>query len=520
MVSTDHVTILRFADAAISDIQDINSSFAKGKLKVMYTGENPNGSDFSREVIEAALPSIKNIPIVAHYDAEENMIGGHDMELVNDGDGKMHLRNLTEPCGVVPESTTAFFSQEADVNGVIHNYLVIDPVILWKRQEVYKHIVDDLGGKVDHSMEVSITAYHKNKESAKLIVDSFEFRALCLLEAATPAFAGSELELYSANEFKQKMTEMMAELREAFSLGAETVNAPAQEIDINQNHDTKGGKVLEEKLALLAQYELDAETLGFSLDDFSLDELREKFDAMKEEQAEAERNAKFELSRNLRKAIDDALGEEKIQKPWGPERAYSLEDYDEEAGLVYAHSWEDWNYYSLSYTMDGDAVRIDFASKKRVKLAFVAFVDGDAEPSREIFSRIEELYTSADQAWAEKYSAVETELNQLKESTADYEELKAFKLNAESEQDKAARNAVFEKFEDLNGVEAFEALREDSSAYDLEALENKCFELRGRNGGIAKFSQKEEKAPKIKVVKNDHKNKPYGDLFEIYGTKD
>ena len=38
---------LNYDDASISNIQDLNDSFATGSLKVMYTGENQNGSDFS-----------------------------------------------------------------------------------------------------------------------------------------------------------------------------------------------------------------------------------------------------------------------------------------------------------------------------------------------------------------------------------------------------------------------------------------------------------------------------------------
>ena len=157
----NHLMKLRFDDASITNLEDINPSFASGNLKVMYTGENPNGTNFSKEVIEAALPTIRNVPIVAHYDAEENEIGSHDMEVVADKEGNLRLRNLTEPCGVVPESAEATFTVENDDNGVAHEYLNISPVILWKRQEVYRHIVDDLEGRVDHSMEINVTAYHK-----------------------------------------------------------------------------------------------------------------------------------------------------------------------------------------------------------------------------------------------------------------------------------------------------------------------------------------------------------------------
>ena len=176
---------LRFDDAAISDIEDINPSFAKGDLWVMYTGNNPNGTSFSREVVEAALPTVKNIPIVAHYDKEDNEIGSHDIEIVADKEGGFRIRNLTEPCGVVPESATAEFRMKTDSSGVAHEYLVIAPVILWKRQEVYNHIVNDLDGKVDHSMEINVT--HITKRSTQ------KYSRLIVLSSRHYAFSKVQL---------------------------------------------------------------------------------------------------------------------------------------------------------------------------------------------------------------------------------------------------------------------------------------------------------------------------------------
>lgn len=511
---------LRFDDASITDIEDINQSFATGKLKVMYTGENHNGTDFSKEVVEAALPTIRNVPIVAHYDSEENEIGSHDMEVVADKEGNLRLRNLTEPCGVVPESAVAVFTNEADTNGTMHEYLVVSPVILWKRQEVYRHIVNDLDGKVDHSMEVNVTAFHKNKGSEIVVVDAFEFQALCLLESASPCFAGSELELYSADTFKIKMAEMMAELKEVFSESNLQINTPKTEIDIDHNYFTeKGGRGLDEKMNLLEEYAIDKDTLDFSLDDFSLEELREKFDAIKEERAEAERVAKFELSSNMHKALCDALQEKIVQKSWGAYPLYWLEDFDMDASVVYACNCENYNIYSFPYSMDGDNAVIDFESGKRMKRAFVEYDEGSSDDVvATMFADIEKHYTENETQLSEKYDAVSIELEQLKESTSDIDDLRKFKADTEEAEAEAQRNAVFAQFDDLIGIEAFENLRAKCAEYDLGTIEEKCYAIRGKNGFTAKFSS-EEKAPKIMVAKTEVDNEPYGGLFPKYGVE-
>lgn len=496
---------MRFEDASISNLSELNESFATGRLKVMYTGGNRNGSEFSQEVVEAALPSLKNIPIVANYSTDTNEIGGHDAEVVRDGDS-LRLRNLTEPCGVVPESAAAYFSEEEDTDGVRHNYLVVEPVILWKRQEVFRHISNDLDGKVGHSMEVSISAFHKSEGSDLLTVDAFRFEALCLLESAMPCFEGSELEVFSTDVFRERMEEMMAELKEAFTM----LNPPETEIENKSDLTEKGGRVLDEKLELVKEFGLDAESLEFSLDDFSLEELREKFESMKEPEAapaaeEPEEN--FELNQNIRKAVSDALYAEKIQRPWGEECAYWLEDYDLDAGLVYAQCTQSWNFFAIPFHMDGDAAVLMFENAKRVKPAFVDYVEGGEEERAGMFAQAEE-----------KFAAISQELEALKESTADYEELKKFREDAEAAEAAARRSEVFDKFTDLAGNEAFEALRENAEAYDLEALEEKCYAIRGRAGVQAKFSAPEARAPKIIVPQaKEAADEPYGGLIPHYG---
>ena len=83
----------------------------------------------------------------------------------------------------------------------------------------------------------------------------------------------------------------------------------------------------------------------------------------------------------------------------------------------------------------------------------------------------------------------------------------------------SALEAVFARFEDLVGVEAFDALRENAEAFTPEELEEKCFAIRGRSGTPAKFSH-EEKAPKLQVVREDNRKKePYGGIFAHFGIE-
>lgn len=512
------------ADTSIFDIKEVNSSFASGSLKVMYTGENRNGSSISKDAVLHALPTLKNVPIVCHWDPLAREIGGHDMELVRDDDGTMRLRNLTEPCGVVPDHASFRFETDTDNDGVEHEYLIIDGVLLWKRQDVFNYISKDLEGRVKHSMEISVFDCEQDS-SGILEINQFEFTALCLLGNCEPCFQGSELEMFSSNNFKKQMAQMMSDLKEEFSL----VVPPVGVNDTHpQNHPMEGGeKVLNEKLALVAEYGLEVENLEFSVEDLTLEELREKFEAMKTAEdpvvepavAEpAEPTVDFALAGQIREEIYNALSVEKIECCWGEMTRYHYVDHDHEALQVYCYDAEDWKLYGFAYTMNGDNVVIDFESKKRMKFAIVDFDEGEqAAPFAGVFGEITKQYTENDTQWSEKYQTASDTITSMENELGT---LRQFKTDTEEAALAVARDEVFAQFEDLVGVEEFDALRENCAEYELDALEEKCFAIRGRRGVTAKFAH-ESKPPKLKVDKTQPVNDSlYGGLFAKYGYSD
>ena len=77
----------------IDSFKECNSSFDSGILRVCYTGKNRNNSFISKDTFEQCMPSIYNCPIVCRYDRETDTIGSHDVELVSDDDGGMHIVN-------------------------------------------------------------------------------------------------------------------------------------------------------------------------------------------------------------------------------------------------------------------------------------------------------------------------------------------------------------------------------------------------------------------------------------------
>lgn len=506
--------------SSLSSLCEINSSFDTGVLRIAYTGANRNGSFISKETFERCIETLYNCPIVCHYDRETDTIGGHDMELVTNADGDMRLVNMTIPIGVIPESSKYFWSVVEEEDGTEHEYLCAD-VLIWKRQEAYKKIKED--GITAHSME--LTVKDGEMEGGLFVIKDFEFTAFCLLgDEHEPCFESSALGLFSYDEMKKQMAQMMSDLKEEFSLVVPPVGANDTH---PQNHPMEGGeKVLNEKLALVAEYGLEVENLEFSIEDLTLEELREKFEAMKTAEepvvepavAEpAEPTVDFALAGQIREEIYNALSVEKIECCWGEMTRYHYVDHDHEALQVYCYDAEDWKLYGFAYTMNGDNVVIDFESKKRMKFAIVDFDEGEqVAPFAGVFEEITKQYTENDTQWSEKYQTASDTITSMENELGT---LRQFKTDTEAAAKAAAQEEVFAQFEDLVGVEEYDALRENCAEYELDALEEKCFAIRGRRGVTAKFAH-ESKPPKLKVDKTKTVNEPYGGLFTRYGHAD
>lgn len=494
-------------ESSLVDLEEVNSSFDKGILRVAYTGKNRNGSFISKEAFERSMYSIYNCPIVCNYIRESNSIGSHDVEIV-DTDNGMKLVNITQPVGVIPESSNYWWEIIAEDNGVSHEYLCVDALI-WKRQEAYTKIKEN---KItDESMEITV-------KSGKMIddsyhIDSFEFTAFCLLESAEPCFESASLEVFSLNEFRESYTKMMNEFKEEFS---KVTTSNEDDIYLkNTQNLSKGGKNSLNKTDILSEYGLTLESIDFNIDDYSIDELKYKLEKMK--------NESFSISnQQFMDELYTALSSIKYTDPeWGECGKYSYIDHDNELSEVYCYDCEDWKIYGFPYSMNGDHVVIDFECKKRKKCSFVDFDEGapdvcyskafeDVKESIVNYkdAEINKVKSDADK----KFNEASTKIDEL---NAEINALREFKNAKLGEERKASEEEIFGRFADLLGIEDFENLRTNCSDMTIEEIESKCYEIKGRNM-TEKFSANKPSVVRVAVNANESSNEPYGGLFIEY----
>ena len=525
----DKTMYLTFA-SSLTDLCSMNSSFDKGVLQIAYTGRNRKKSSFTKEVFERCAPTMYNCPVVCHYDRESDSLGGHDIEIVRDKNDSLKIVNVTTPVGVVPESANYWFETKEDENGVEHEYLFTE-VLLWKRQEAYAKIKED--GITEQSMEIKIK--DANIVDGYMEVNDFEFNAFCLI-GVEPVYEGASL-TFSQEDFKNELSKMMQDLKDSYN----QVNTSD---DVDNKHPQKysmegGNQVLDEKMELVAKYGIDVDSLDFSIEDFTLEELTEKFEAMKnaetnesqegQEQNEPEKQPDesskqtdgqeetFSLNEEEMKELRNAIESVKVQRPWGEERRYCFMDFDHEASEVYAFDCENrYALYGFKYSKNGDRFEIDFESGKRKKMAVVDFDEGDVEQSfslNEVFSKMESTI-QGNAEMEEKFNTASETITSLESELAS---LKEFKASIEAAEAEEKRNAVFAMFSDLDGIEAFENLKENCGDMTEDSLKKECFAIRGEFGMQLKFSVDDApKSNKQKVVKTKPVDAPYGGIVEEY----
>lgn len=542
------VTFEKTGEVAGKDVRFINVT-----IDVMHTGDNLNGSTFSKEVVDQALDSIKNTPILGYI--EQNTAGdldfkGHEHELQVDEDGIKYVY-AGSAYGVIPESCNARWVTRDDGTGTEREYLRVDGLLWTKFDDSCDIFMRD--GVKAQSMELT-EMEGRVDDRGYYIVDKFAFDGCCVLSTTNPrikpAMTGSEVVAnFSAGTIASQIKDMLAE----YTAVQGSQSSKEAEID----NFAKGEDVLEKKNEILASYGIDASKLDFSLEDITIEELEEKCKAMTAEPAKepesepakemategqetvqepaaqmsaepestepAEQSAEFALTENQKmQEICEAVSAVTFVDRWGDEGPrYWMQDVQDDRAIVC--DMQDWKTYALPFAMDGDNVVVDFDGKKRVKVQYVDWEDGATES--ELPMLYEELAGRIDEAKKEisDYAEVKAQLNEIQPK---YDAYVAAEAAAKQAADEAKRAQLFELMDKkLEGVAEYAALRENKDM-EFSALEDECYKLLGKKA--AEFSYMPPKNAKgemnnarfgVDGVQMQPAEGKYGDLFERYHVR-
>ena len=441
------------------EISDKDNRFINVSIDVLHTGLNFNGSIFSKEVVEKNINSIKNTPILGFirevpFDGKD--FKGHEYVITKTKDG-VKRKYIGEAFGMIPESCNPRWISKTTDSGEEKEFLQVDGLLWTKFQDSTEIMLEDI--EKPQSMELfpeSIDGYED--DDGNFVFTEFSFDGCCILGSEVePAMENSVITIdFTMNNFVRNI---QSELIDKYNIFTKMVN--------EKNND--GG-----------------------IEDMSNENFAQTLLAMFED-----------ISAMVRQ-------HEIFTDKWGYEcPRYHAVDIQENEVIV-VDAMNNYNYFGLSFVMNGDKAEIDFESCKRKKISYEDYVDGATTPEgafdfgqhiskiiEAAFDKVEEANTKVSEV-EEKVAEFETKTNELEEKVAEFEaakneiEEKYNQVNAEFEEMKpkyedyvaaeqarieaeldAQKDAEFAKYETIltDNVE-FEALKEKKAELTVKEIES------------------------------------------------
>lgn len=215
-----------------NSIVQIDDRFLKVKIWLMHTGKNKNWSVFKKEVVEKALPTLYNIPILGYIkenpDTKELDFAGHEEVLIVK-DGEYEWKYLGSAYGVIPESCNPTWETRLCDDGATREFLVVEG-LMWNKFKTATDIIKAHNGKQPHSMEICEDYDGDWNEDDDFEFTDFRFEGACILGLdVEPAMYSSSIEV---NERFSKMSaEISKQLDEYNKLHNNTNNKGNNTID-------------------------------------------------------------------------------------------------------------------------------------------------------------------------------------------------------------------------------------------------------------------------------------------------
>lgn len=519
-------------------VKPLNKDFTLCKCRVMALGKNRNYSFFSKESVDEAMPTLANIPVVAHVYADDKgklRLGGHDCEIVSE-DGTYKFKPTTIPWGVVPESHNAHYEDVVESDGSKATYLVAD-LILWNRfEDIFKTFYSD-DVYANQSMEVDAAEWEALKEDSRYEeIKKFSFSALCLLnkgtsesdpENVTPCFPSSNVQPYKF-EFDDNFNKLTEQLKQELSLCFSSATE-------------KGGSTMSKETidAILKEFSLTMEQLDFEItEEMSEETFREKLKSFTDENADGAESTNDEPT-DGDNASDNGAGDEGNNSDGDGEKKDSSEtesgedpadepketpnvddDDDEKPKKKKIHSFAaTYKEKRLAlenildpvcvYNDEGDIIEstyfyiVDFDDN----YIFVNKIHWVKDDRSSEHGRIKYAFDEKNST-AEKVGEFEkmivkwltvAENDEIEAKRAEYEELKSFKAECVEKEHKAECDEILSKFAHLEGNEEFAALKEKAYSFEKDALERECFVILGKNAISKPVKQKTNFSIRIPV---------------------
>ena len=275
-------------DIDFSSEQKISDLISKYNVRVLYLGENRNGSYFTKEVVDKMLDTLGGVPVIGHYDAEKGDLFGHgDLRAMVTEDGDVETKKVGPvPYGFIPLNPRTWWEKHVDKDSVEREYLCTEAYLWTGRYDELSILKENKNNQsMELNPETSVGQWTEMESGFWYVFTQAEFIGLCILgQDVEPCFEGAGFTSNFAldTSFAEKLSAMKEELQ--FALNdykenenedeAEEENAETNE-EVEAEEEEKEVEPTEEELEQIEQEaeELDPEDLNI---DSSIDETNEE----------------------------------------------------------------------------------------------------------------------------------------------------------------------------------------------------------------------------------------------------
>ena len=219
----------------------LNPGISKADVKVLYLGENRNGSFINKETAMKMSETLRACPIVGAYRKDIDDFGDHG-EIIHIENGEITFDCATVPYGFVAPDAKVWFKEFTDYdefgNTVNREYLMTT-AYLWTGQypEIERCVKEGMGQSMELDGKSIDGHWAENSESGIefFIINDASFTKLCVLgNSVEPCFEGASVEApnisdkFSKEGFTTTLYNMMNELKFALAKNANAKEANAE----------------------------------------------------------------------------------------------------------------------------------------------------------------------------------------------------------------------------------------------------------------------------------------------------
>lgn len=479
-------------------------------IDVMHTGANLNKTSFTKDVINKAVPTIANMPILGYVvnelDDEDKDFKGHEHELrITDTDVKYLYAG--QAYGVIPESCNPRWIIKDDGTGTEREYLRVDGLIWTKFGDPVDIFTRDV--TKNHSVELTDMICEAKRDDGITPVSSFKFDGCCILSTTDPkiqpAMTGSCVTAnFSVDDITSQIRERLYEyqsLQQNYSAKNENPSDEEKGDIPPMNENEKNPAVTENAVAegAVENPEVEATTAENAATETESEAAATENAASKEgaenattetpaenaapvEEGEPAAFSEFTLTANqLRDEVYNALLEIQVPSRWDPEcmiPKYWLTDIQDNEVIVTDSGT--YQLMGIPYSMNGDNVVLEYENIKRKKVIYEDWDNGDVMPGLiTMFSALTDKLVEL----SDSFTKATNEVSEIKPKLEAYQQAEA---EAVAAAEKAKRDELFSIMDEKLGANAeYTALKENTEITYAE-LETKCYALVGRQS--AEFS--------------------------------